>query len=280
MKTIPSTLKLYLKELAKYPLLSPAEELELGRQIADGDLQAREKLINCNLRLVVYVAKNYKDTKLELEDLISAGNEGLIIAVDKYDYKLGYRFSTCAIPWIKQSIMKAITTQSRTIRIPAHIYQLLNKYNKYMEEHSSENKSDLDIAVALGITQDKLIELRNWKMRQTMVSFETPLGNEEEDTIGDIIPDGNGMGPVAYAEKNDLMNEIQKVLATLPERTAIILKMRYGIGGANDDPEWRREHTLEEIGEYLNLTRERVRQICNSALQQIKNSFPSLENFI
>lgn len=267
-------LQQYFKEMAQFPLLNGEEELELARRMRDGDESAREHLINCNLRLVVYIAKNYRNTNMSFEDLIAEGMTGLIVAVDKYNPDLGYRFSTCATPWIKQAITKAITDKGKTIRIPAHVYQQLNKMNKAIADLEAEGNyhpTDAQIGAKLGLTADKVATLKTWK--QTVISLETPVGHEEDTTIGDLQPDLHMTGPMEYTEQSLVSKQIQKMLDTLPERTQIIMKMRYGVGGPKDPASWRKEHTLEEVGAYLKITRERVRQIEKETLIKLKNEF-------
>lgn len=269
-----NALKKYFVEMAKFPLLTGEQELELGFAIREGDMAAREQLINCNLRLVVYIAKSYRNTTMPFEDLIAEGMSGLITAVDKFNPDLGYRFSTCATPWIKQAITKAITDKGKTIRIPAHVYQQLNKMNKAIAELEAEghrNPSDKEIGDRLGLTAEKVATLKTWN--QTVISLETPVGHEEDTTIGDLQPDLHMEGPMEYVEKSFLMKQVQAMLSTLPVRTQIIMKMRYGVGGPNDPADWRKEHTLEEVGAYLKITRERVRQIEKEALLKLKNEF-------
>lgn len=267
-------LQQYFKEMAQFPLLNGEEELELARRMREGDESAREHLINCNLRLVVYIAKNYRNTNMSFEDLIAEGMTGLIVAVDKYNPDLGYRFSTCATPWIKQAITKAITDKGKTIRIPAHVYQQLNKMNKAiadLEAEGNHHPTDAQIGAKLGLTADKVATLKTWK--QTVISLETPVGHEEDTTIGDLQPDLHMTGPMEYTEQSLVSKQIQKMLDTLPERTQIIMKMRYGVGGPKDPASWRKEHTLEEVGAYLKITRERVRQIEKETLIKLKNEF-------
>lgn len=263
------TFRDYLHALGKYPLLTAEEELELGRRVQAGDKVAREKLINSNLRLVISIAKHYQNPHFTLEDLIAEGNLGLINAVDRYNPELGYRFSTCATPWIKQAISKAITDKGRNIRVPAHIYQLLSKYRRALAELGADGHTitDEELCKKLDITKEKLELLRNWK-RDT-VSLSTPLGDDSDDTLEDLAPD-KGKTPDTIAEENDLKRRIQRLISEFKPRTQQIIKLRYGLGGPNDPAEYKKEHTLEEIGAIIGITRERVRQIEKDALAQMK----------
>lgn len=262
----------YLIEIGKYPLLNAEQELELGRRIKEeNDAYAREKLICSNLRLVVYIAKQYKNQYLSIEELVAEGNSGLVIAVDKYDYTMGYRFSTCATPWIKQAILKALTDKGRSIRLPAHIYQQLTKMRKFIDDFELENRREPtleEIANNLEIEPNKVDLLIQWK--QDTISMDTPLGDEEKNTVGDVVADPSDISPEEYAEQSVLADTIDGILKNFPERTQIIMKMRYGLGRENDPEDWKNEHTLEEIGAYLGITRERVRQIEKETLQTIK----------
>lgn len=262
----------YLIEIGKYPLLNAEQELELGRRIKEeNDAYAREKLICSNLRLVVYIAKQYKNQYLSIEELVAEGNSGLVIAVDKYDYTMGYRFSTCATPWIKQAILKALTDKGRSIRLPAHIYQQLTKMRKFIDDFELENRREPtleEIANNLEIEPNKVDLLMQWK--QDTISIDTPLGDEEKNTVEDVVADPSDISPEEYAEQSVLADTIDGILKNFPERTQIIMKMRYGLGRENDPEDWKNEHTLEEIGAYLGITRERVRQIEKETLQTIK----------
>lgn len=267
-----NSFKDYLIEIGKYPLLNAEEELELGRRIKEeNDSIAREKLICSNLRLVVYIAKQYKNQYLSIEELVAEGNTGLMTAVEKYDYKLGFRFSTCATPWIKQAILKALTDKGRSVRLPAHIYQQLTKMKKVIEDFEFENRRQptyAEIAAKLGVDEDKVDLLMQWK--KDTISMDTPLGDEEKNTINDVVADPNDVSPEEYADQSLLEDEIDEIIGNFPERTQIIMKMRYGLGRENDPEDWKNEHTLEEIGAYLGITRERVRQIEKETLQTIK----------
>jgi RNA polymerase primary sigma factor len=267
-----NTLRLYLQEMGNFPLLTADEEKDLARRYKnDGDMEAREWLINCNLKLVVSIAKKYHNSHLELMDLISYGNMGLMQAVDKFDPELGYRFTTCATPWIKQAITKAIIDSGKSIRVPAHIYQLLAKYRKAVEELTKDGKgqpTQEQIAMYMGVSNDKIRELEEW--RHDTVSLSTPLGDDSEDTLEDLQADNYSETPMKYVERKAKEEMIQALIATLKPRTQTIIKMRFGLGNDNDPEEFKKEHTLEEIGAYLGITRERVRQIEKQTLAELK----------
>lgn len=265
-----NTFRSYLKEIGKYPLLTKEQEIELAYAYRNGDMSAREKLINSNLRLVVSIAKNYQNNHLSIMDLVGEGNIGLITAVEKFNPDLGYRFSTCATPWIKQAISKAITDKGRNIRIPAHIYQLLAKYRRAVAELDVDGNhpTDEQIARKLNVEVDRVVELKGW-LHDT-VSLETPLGNEAEETVGDMVADTHMEGPMEYTEKDLLRRKIMKVISQLKPRTQQIIKLRFGLAEAGDAEIYRHEHTLEEIGVIVGITRERVRQIEKQALAEMK----------
>ena len=203
-------------------------------------------------------------------DLVSEGNIGLMTAVDKFNPDLGYRFSTCATPWIKQAISKSITDKGRNIRIPAHIYHLLSKYRRTLAELESDGHkvTDEEMARALNVEIEKIHLLKDW-MHDT-VSMQTPLGADADETIGDMIPDNHMDTPDKYTEKKHMHDKIMKVIGTLKPRTQEIIKLRYGLAEANDPEIYRHEHTLEEIGDIVGITRERVRQIEKQALAEMK----------
>ena len=265
-----NTFRKYLITIGEYPLLTAAEEIELAYAYRNGDMNARERLINSNLRLVVSIAKHYQNQHLSILDLVGEGNLGLITAVEKYNPDLGFRFSTCATPWIKQAISKAITDKGRNIRIPAHLYQLLSKYRHALVELEKDGHkaSEEEIARKLSVDVEKIKELQGW-LHDT-VSLETPLGHDSEETVGDMVADQHMETPYEYAEKQLTHQKIMKVIAQLKPRTQQIMKLRYGLADANDPAEYNHEHTLEEIGVLVGITRERVRQIEKQALAEMK----------
>lgn len=280
-----NSLTLYLREIGRYPLLTKEQEIELGRRIKDEhDDAARTQMINSNLRLVVSVAKPFRNGNhnVPLEDLIADGNIGLMTAVDKYDYTLGYRFSTCAVPWIKQAIMKAIIDKSRLIRIPAHIIQQFNQYRDTLDRlftEGNEAPTDEDVAKAMKVDVEDVRNLKEWK--QNTASLETPLGDEEGNTLEDVCADTGSETPVEYAEKSLRKDFVNNLLKDLNPRTQAIFKLRYGLGDENDPAEYHEEHTLEEIGALLTpqITRERVRQIVTQQIAKWKTIYGSDYDF-
>lgn len=261
-----SSIKMYLKEMGNIPMLTQEEEIELTKKVAEGNEKAKEQLIEANLRLVVYTAKKYIGCGMPLLDLIQEGNIGLMIAVEKFDYTLGYKFSTYATYWIKQTITRALTDQSRIIRIPAHIAEQINKMKKIQKEYLIANEKEISptlIAKEMNITEEQVENLMSYTVDAT--SLDIKVGDEEDTTIGSFIADISIEGPEAYLERNAKREAINQILDTLSEREAAILRYRFGL---NEDGI---SMTLEEVGAKFNLTRERIRQIELKALRKLRN---------
>lgn len=262
----------YLGDIKDYKLLSKEEERELALKVQAGDEEAKQEFIKANLRLVINVAKSYANSSnMSMEDLVAEGNLGLIVAVNRFNPDYGYRFSTCAVPWIRQAIVKGITDKSKTVRIPAHIYSQIMKMGKAITELENDgfsNPTDKEIAVKMGITEAKVNELKAWKRQP--ISMDTTLGDETENTIEDMVADENAISPEDNAIVEDIKMRVHAAIKQLPERTQKILKMRNGIWEEGDPIEWKKEHTLEEIGILLGITRERVRQIEKKAQNDLK----------
>jgi len=278
-----NSLSLYFKDISRYALLSADEEKELGRRIKEeGDEQAREKLINHNLRLVVMAAKKYRNINVSFEDLIAFGNLGLITAADKFDYTKGFRFSTCAMFWIKQAIAKGIADTGRTIRIPAHVIQLFNKEKKaYIKlyEQGVTNPTAEQIAETIGIDMKVYNDMQSWK--KNTISIDTPLNSDDEDsdTLADLCPDDSAKTFEDRVQATTQHALVTKILASLDDRTRTIFKLRFGIAEPGDPDEFRKEHTLDQIGNLLTpkITRERVRQIISSTCAKLKINFANEE---
>lgn len=262
---ITDSVKLYLNQISNIPLLTFDQEQELAKRIADGDREAASQLAEHNLRLVVSIARKYRGCGLPFLDLIQEGNIGLMRAVDKFDASKGYRFSTHATWWVRQAIGRALADQSRTIRIPAHIAELIGKIKTIsipLTQELGHAPSDIELAAALNIEIDKIRVALD--MSNTITSLDTPIGDDEEDSIGDLIADVSIENPLADMIKEDNREIINQVFATLPSREAKILRMRFGL----DDG---KTATLEEIGAHLGVTRERVRQLETKALRKLRN---------
>ena len=256
--------RMYLKEIGKVSLLSMEDEVELAKKMTEGDEEARQKLTESNLRLVVSIAKRYLGRGLQFLDLIQEGNMGLIKAVEKFDYTKGYKFSTYATWWIKQSITRAIADQARTIRIPVHMVETINKLirtQRQLTQNLGRDPMPEEIAKELNISYDKVREIM--KIAQEPVSFETPIGEEEDSHIGDFIPDDSNMAPVEVATHAILKEQLSEVLNSLTEREARVIKLRFGL-------EDGRTRTLEEVGKEFKVTRERIRQIESKALRKLR----------
>ncbi|MBQ4428639.1 MAG: RNA polymerase sigma factor RpoD [Clostridia bacterium] len=263
--SIDDPVRMYLKDIGKVPLLSEPEEKEIAQRMADGDEEAKQQLTEANLRLVVSVAKRYVGRGMQFLDLIQEGNLGLIKAVDKFDYQKGYKFSTYATWWIRQAITRAIADQARTIRIPVHMVETINKLvrvnRQLLQELGREPRPD-EIAEEMGYSEEKVREII--KIAQEPVSLETPIGEEEDSHLGDFIPDDDAPAPDSMATHAMLQKQLAEVLNTLTPREARVLRLRYGlIDGRN--------RTLEDVGKEFNVTRERIRQIEAKALRKLKH---------
>ena len=255
----------YLREIGKVPLLDAEEEIELAKRYEKKERRAKDKLTESNLRLVVSIAKKYIGRGLSLLDLIQEGNQGLIRAVEKYDWRRGFKFSTYATWWIRQAITRAIADQARTIRIPVHMVETINKLyrtsRKLMQELGREPTPE-EIAEEMELTEERVREI--FKISQEETSLETPVGDDGESVLGDFIPDENLLSPVDQASKQLLKDHLDEVLSTLTEREARVLKLRFGLDGS-------KQMTLEEVGRVFGVTRERIRQIEAKALRKLKH---------
>ena len=262
---IDDPVKVYLKEIGRVPLLSGDEELELARRMSEGDPAARKRLSEANLRLVVSIAKRYVGRGMQFLDLIQEGNLGLIKAVEKFDYTKGYKFSTYATWWIRQAITRAIADQARTIRIPVHMVETINKVvrveRQLLQELGRQPQAD-EIAEIMCMSVDKVREIM--KGAQEPVSLETPIGEEEDSHLGDFIPDDEAPAPADAASHTLLREQLGDVLRTLTSREEKVLRLRFGL----DDG---RPRTLEEVGKEFNVTRERIRQIEAKALRKLRH---------
>ncbi len=263
--TSDDPVKVYLKEIGRVPLLSAEEEIELAIRIMDGDEYAKQRLSEANLRLVVSIAKRYVGRGMQFLDLIQEGNLGLIKAVEKFDYTKGFKFSTYATWWIRQAITRAIADQARTIRIPVHMVETINKVKKISSQLLHKNGHEPmaeEIAEELGMPVDKVREIM--RVAQEPVSLETPIGEEEDSHLGDFIPDDEAPAPADAASHTLLKEQLGDVLATLTPREAKVLRLRFGL-------EDGRPRTLEEVGKEFDVTRERIRQIEAKALRKLRH---------
>ncbi|MDK2992850.1 MAG: polymerase primary sigma factor [Clostridiales bacterium] len=262
---IDDPVRMYLKEIGKIPLLSSDEEIELAKRIEQGDEEAKKRLAEANLRLVVSIAKRYVGRGMLFLDLIQEGNLGLLKAVEKFDYRKGYKFSTYATWWIRQAITRAIADQARTIRIPVHMVETINKLvrvsRQLMQELGREPTPE-EVAEEMGISVDKVRDIM--KIAQEPVSLETPIGEEEDSHLGDFIPDDDAPAPAEAAAFTLLKEQLMDVLDTLTPREEKVLRLRFGL----DDG---RARTLEEVGKEFDVTRERIRQIEAKALRKLRH---------
>ena len=263
--TIDDPVKVYLKEIGRVPLLSSEEEVDLAIRISNGDVAAKQRLSEANLRLVVSIAKRYLGRGMQFLDLIQEGNLGLIKAVEKFDYTKGFKFSTYATWWIRQAITRAIADQARTIRIPVHMVETINKVKKVQSQLLHQNghePSPDEIAEVIDMPVDKVREIM--RVAQEPVSLETPIGEEEDSHLGDFIPDNDAPAPADPASHTMLREQLADVLSTLTPREAKVLRLRFGL-------EDGRSRTLEEVGKEFNVTRERIRQIEAKALRKLRH---------
>lgn len=262
---IDDPVKMYLKDIGKVPLLSAAEEIDLARRIEEGDMEAKRILNEANLRLVVSIAKRYVGRGMLFLDLIQEGNLGLLKAVEKFDYRKGYKFSTYATWWIRQAITRAIADQARTIRIPVHMVETINKLirvSRQLLQELGKEPTPEQIAKEMGLSVEKVREIM--KISQEPVSLETPIGEEEDSHLGDFIPDDDAPAPSDRAASTLLREQLFEILQTLTTREQKVLKLRFGL-------EDGRTRTLEEVGREFNVTRERIRQIEAKALRKLRH---------
>ena len=262
---IDDPVKVYLKEIGRVPLLTPEEEVELAERMAKGDPAARKRLSEANLRLVVSIAKRYVGRGMQFLDLIQEGNLGLIKAVEKFDHTKGFKFSTYATWWIRQAITRAIADQARTIRIPVHMVETINKVKKVSSQLLHKNGHDPsaeEIAEELDMPIDKVREIM--RVAQEPVSLETPIGEEEDSHLGDFLEDSDAPAPADAASHTLLKEQLEDVLSTLTPREKKVLELRFGL-------EDGRNRTLEEVGKEFNVTRERIRQIEAKALRKLRH---------
>ena len=263
--SIEDPVRMYLKEIGKVPLLSAEEEIELAKRMADGDEEAKKRLAEANLRLVVSIAKRYVGRGMLFLDLIQEGNLGLIKAVEKFDYTKGYKFSTYATWWIRQAITRAIADQARTIRIPVHMVETINKVirvSRQLLQELGHDPSAEEIAREMDMPVEKVRDIL--KIAQEPVSLETPIGEEEDSHLGDFIPDEDASEPSEAASFSLLKEQLMEVLDTLTPREKKVLELRFGIVDG-------RTRTLEEVGKEFNVTRERIRQIEAKALRKLRH---------
>jgi len=263
--SLDDPVRMYLKEIGQVKLLSAEEEVELAKRVAEGDQVAKNKLTEANLRLVVSIAKKYSGRGLHILDLIQEGNTGLIRAVDKFDWTKGNKFSTYATWWIRQAITRAIADQARTIRVPVHMVEVINKAtrcNRKLVQELGREPTVEEIAKELGLPVEKIIEAN--RTAADTLSLDTPVGDEEDTSIGSFVEDERTPGPADATSNAMLAEALKEILDTLTEREADVLKMRFGMYDG-------RTHTLEEVGQIFGVTRERIRQIENKAIRKLRH---------
>jgi len=265
------SLRLYLRDIGRVPLLTAAEEVELAKRIEGGDMTAKEKMVEANLRLVVSIAKGYLGRGLSFLDLIQEGSLGLIRAVEKFDYRRGFKFSTYATWWIRQAVTRAIADKARTIRIPVHMVEKLNRV-VHLERHlvqklGREPRAD-EVAAELEMTADEVREIR--RMAQMPVSLEKPIGEDEDSALGDFVEDESATSPFEEAAGNLRRVDVLRALDSLPERERMVIELRFGLQG-------QQPCTLEEVGRAFGVTRERIRQIENNTLRKLE-SLPAAQS--
>ena len=262
---VDDTVRMYLREIGKFPLLTPEEEIILAKRIKQEDMRAKHKLVNSNLRLVVSIAKKYTGRGMLFLDLIQEGNLGLIRAVEKFDYRKGYKFSTYATWWIRQAITRSIADQARTIRIPVHMVETINRLRKtsrLLLQELGRKPTEEEIAKRSRISVDKVREIV--KVSQIPLSLEMPVGDEDSSKLGDFVEDGGVQAPDEVVLHGLLRDDLEEVMKSLTDREKTVLKLRFGL----DDGHPR---TLEEVGKVYNVTRERIRQIEAKALRKLKH---------
>ena len=257
--------RMYLKEIGKVPLLTPEEEQELAKRMAEGDEEAKRRMAEANLRLVVSIAKRYVGRGMLFLDLIQEGNLGLIKAVEKFDYTKGYKFSTYATWWIRQAITRSIADQARTIRIPVHMIETINRMNRITRQILQETGVEPDsreLAKLMELPEDKILKIM--KIAKEPISMETPIGDDDDSHLGDFLEDTQTVAPAEAIQNTSLSETVRQVLDSLSPREAKVLRMRFGI-------EMQSDHTLEEVGKQFDVTRERIRQIETKALRKLRH---------
>jgi RNA polymerase primary sigma factor len=261
---VTDPVRLYLRDISRVPLLTAAQEVELAQRVEHGDVEALQRFVRANLRLVVSIAKRYLGRGMSLLDLVQEGNLGLMRAVEKYDWRLGYRFSTYATWWIRQAITRAVSDQGRTIRLPVHMADSITRYRRTLAQLSQElgrPPRPEELAEAMSIQPEKIEQII--QAAQRTISLDSPLSSEDETNLGDIIADEVSRTPQQIAEDGLLQRDVAEVLEGLNPRQRLVLQLRFGLG--NGTP-----HTLAEVGDQLNISRERVRQLENEALRKLR----------